>query len=124
MTGLQCEVPDTNPPSEEIKAILENYGTVAVVGLSPKPERDSHRVAKYLKEHAYTIVPVNPGQKEILGDKHGFRICNTLKTKDLLPPEQRREETAAGSLSCKSMQLPQKTACKNLRLLFLGRLCG
>jgi predicted CoA-binding protein len=54
---------------EEIKAILKNYRVVAVVGLSPKPERPSFRVARYLKEHGYRIVPVNPGQKEILGEK-------------------------------------------------------
>jgi predicted CoA-binding protein len=53
---------------EEIKAILENYRVVAVVGLSPKPERASHQVAQYLKDHGYRIVPVNPGQKEILGE--------------------------------------------------------
>ena len=69
MTSLDCELPDYNPPSDEIRAILENYKTVAVVGLSPKPERDSHRVARYLKEKGYRIVPVNPGQKEILGEK-------------------------------------------------------
>lgn len=69
MPDLQCEVPEYNPPSEEIKGILEKYKTVAVVGLSPKPERDSHKVAKYLKEKHYRIVPVNPGQKEILGEK-------------------------------------------------------
>ena len=69
MSGLQCEIPDYNPPSEEIKAILEKYKTVAIVGLSPKPERDSYKVAKYLKENHYRIVPVNPGQKEILGEK-------------------------------------------------------
>jgi len=54
---------------EEIKAILQNYHVVAVVGLSPKPERPSFKVARYLKEHGYRIVPVNPGQKEILGEK-------------------------------------------------------
>jgi predicted CoA-binding protein len=54
---------------EEIKAILKNYHVVAVVGLSPKPERASHQVARYLKDHGYRIVPVNPGQKEILGEK-------------------------------------------------------
>jgi predicted CoA-binding protein len=54
---------------EEIEAILKNYQVVAVVGLSPKPERPSFRVAQYLKEHGYRIVPVNPGQKEILGEK-------------------------------------------------------
>ncbi len=53
----------------EIKAILQDYKVVAVVGLSPKPERPSFRVAHYLKEHGYQIVPVNPGQKEILGEK-------------------------------------------------------
>jgi len=54
---------------EEIKAILRNYQVVAVVGLSPKPERPSFQVAQYLKEQGYRIVPVNPGQKEILGEK-------------------------------------------------------
>jgi len=69
VSDLQCEIPEYNPPSEEIKAILEKYKTVAIVGLSPKPERDSYKVAKYLKENHYRIVPVNPGQKEILGEK-------------------------------------------------------
>jgi hypothetical protein len=59
--------PQVDP--EEIKAILRNYKVVAVVGLSPKPERPSYRVAQYLKDHGYQIVPVNPGQKEILGEK-------------------------------------------------------
>ncbi len=53
---------------EEIKAILQDYQVVAVVGLSPKEERPSFQVARYLKEHGYRIVPVNPGQKEILGE--------------------------------------------------------
>jgi predicted CoA-binding protein len=69
VSDLQCEIPEYNPPSEQIKAILEKYKTVAIVGLSPKPERDSYKVAKYLKENHYRIVPVNPGQKEILGEK-------------------------------------------------------
>ena len=43
-----------------IKEILENSKIIAVVGLSDKPERDSYRVATYLLEHGYTIIPVNP----------------------------------------------------------------
>ena len=41
--------------------------TVAVVGMSPKPERPSHYVGMYLKEQRYVIIPVNPGHKEIAG---------------------------------------------------------
>jgi predicted CoA-binding protein len=40
-----------------------------VVGLSAEPERPSYRVAQYLKEHGYRIIPVNPGCEEILGEK-------------------------------------------------------
>jgi predicted CoA-binding protein len=61
---------------EEIKTILQNARVVAVVGLSPKPERPSFRVAQYLKDHGYRIVPVNPGQKEILGEKCYPRLAD------------------------------------------------
>ena len=54
---------------ETIKEILLNCHTVAVLGLSPKPERDSHMVATYLKSNGYTILPVRPGQKELLGER-------------------------------------------------------
>jgi hypothetical protein len=62
-------MPDSNPADEEIKKILKKNKVVAVVGLSPKPERDSHKVAKYLQDHGYRIVPVRPKAKEILGEQ-------------------------------------------------------
>jgi len=52
-----------------IPDILQNYKTIAVVGLSPKSYRPSHSVAAYLADAGYTIIPVNPGQSEILGQK-------------------------------------------------------
>jgi len=64
-----CELPESNPLDGEIKAILENSKTIAVVGLSDKPERDSYTVAKYLKDQGYSIIPVNPTRSEILGEK-------------------------------------------------------
>jgi predicted CoA-binding protein len=48
--------------------ILNTFRTVAVVGLSPKPDRPSTHVAKYLKEQGYRIIPVNTYAGEILGE--------------------------------------------------------
>jgi predicted CoA-binding protein len=67
MSDFQCEIPDFNPPSEEITNILKTSKSIAVVGLSPKETRDSNMVARYLIKQGYNVVPVNPGQKEILG---------------------------------------------------------
>jgi predicted CoA-binding protein len=67
MEDLKSEMHDLNPPSGEITKVLENSKKIAVVGLSLKEERDSNKVARYLMEHGYEIIPVNPGQKEILG---------------------------------------------------------
>jgi len=47
--------------------ILATYHTVAVVGLSPDPNRPSHKVAAYLADHGYEIIPVNPDVRDILG---------------------------------------------------------
>lgn len=58
-----------NPSPEEIRNILQKSKKIAIVGLSPKESRPSNMVARYLKEHGFEIVPVNPGQKEILGEK-------------------------------------------------------
>lgn len=56
----ECEFPKSNATTDEIKQILISYKTVAVVGLSDKPERPSYHVAEYLQSQGYTIIPVNP----------------------------------------------------------------
>ena len=57
--------------TDTISRILDNFKTIAVVGLSPKPHRDSHEVSEYMQAHGYRIVPVNPAAltSEILGEK-------------------------------------------------------
>jgi len=54
---------------EDVKEILTKYTTVAVIGASRDPSKDSHRVAKYLQSQGFHIVPVNPTADEILGEK-------------------------------------------------------
>jgi predicted CoA-binding protein len=53
----------------EIREILKKYKTVAVVGLSREPGKDSHRVSAYLKQHGFRVIPVNPFADEVLGEK-------------------------------------------------------
>ncbi|HEX04276.1 MAG TPA: CoA-binding protein [Bacteroidetes bacterium] len=48
---------------------MDSEGRIAIVGLSPKEHRDSHKVAKYLIEHGHDVVPVHPKATEILGRK-------------------------------------------------------
>jgi len=54
---------------EDVKALLLKAKTIAIVGLSPKPDRDSYQVAAYLQQHGYRVLPVRPAQTEILGEK-------------------------------------------------------
>ena len=69
MTGETCEFPLDNASNDEIDALLARARTIAVVGVSAKADRDSHRVAAYLQAAGYRIVPVNPGLTEVLGER-------------------------------------------------------
>jgi len=66
---MQCGIPHIYENGKTIKKIFEDIETVAVVGLSPNPQKDSHRVAKYLQKQGYRIIPIYPKGDEILGEK-------------------------------------------------------
>lgn len=55
-----CDLPQGNPPAEAIRALLAGAKTIAVVGHSDDPSRDSHRVGRYLAAHGYEVFAVNP----------------------------------------------------------------
>jgi len=57
-----------NPDNGKICAMLRQVKTIAVVGLSPKPSRPSHRIARLLKARGYRIIPVHPLITDILGE--------------------------------------------------------
>jgi hypothetical protein len=56
------------PSDATLRSILSQTRTIAVVGLSSKPHRDSHGVARYLQHRGYKVVPVNPNETEVLGE--------------------------------------------------------
>jgi len=66
---MECEFPSINSNKEQIKEIFESVKTIAVLGLSPDTSKASHRVAKYLQEVGYKIVPIYPKEDEILGER-------------------------------------------------------
>jgi len=75
-----------------IKRILREYKTIAVVGLSAKWNRPSHFAAKYMKEHGYKIIPVNPGYDEILGEKCYPSLLDIPEPVDIVDIFRRSED--------------------------------
>jgi predicted CoA-binding protein len=59
--------------------ILDTYQAVAVVGLSPKPHRDSFEVAQYLQSKGWHIIPINPNAATILGERAYPSLCEAAK---------------------------------------------
>lgn len=72
--------------------ILDSSRTIAVVGLSAKPDRPSHRVASYLKQRGYRIIPVNPGETEILGETCYPDLSSIPEPVDVVDIFRRSEE--------------------------------
>ncbi len=66
---MQCELPSVNSNPEQIKEYLQKYKNIAIVGASPKPEKDSNMVTKYMIEAGYNVFPIYPKEDEILGRK-------------------------------------------------------
>ena len=58
---------DLTGDREGLKALLEKTRSIAVVGCSPKPDRDSHQIARYMMEQGYDVIPVHPAHQEIFG---------------------------------------------------------
>ena len=77
---MECEFPTHNSNQEEIRTIFENTKTIAIIGCSPDETKASNKVAKYLKNAGFTIVPVYPKEDEILGEKV-YRSLNEIPFK-------------------------------------------
>jgi uncharacterized protein len=81
--------------SDAVAQILRGVKTIAVVGLSSNPMRASHGVAEYLKTAGYRIIPVNPNETEVLGEKAYARLEDVPEPVDIVDVFRRTEEVRA-----------------------------
>jgi predicted CoA-binding protein len=77
---------------DRIEKILSEMRTIAVVGISDKPERPSHVVAKFLQSRGYRIIPVNPAIREVLGEKAYGSLAEIPVPVDVVDVFRRSEE--------------------------------
>ena len=66
---MECKMPQINSNKDEIKAIFDETKTIAIIGCSPNEQKDSNKVAVYLQNAGFKIIPVYPKEDTILGEK-------------------------------------------------------
>src|SRR6266853_2510782 len=94
---MRILVPDgadfsTQPGADTILEILNKYKTIAVVGLSSNPMRPSHGVTEYMQGAGYRIIPVNPNETEVLGEKSYARLEDVQEKIEIVNVFRRAEE--------------------------------
>ena len=95
-----------NPGDEKIRQLLRVTRTVAVVGLSPKPNRPSHGVARALQRFGYRIIPVRPVVKEVLGEPAYASLEEVPESIDLVDVFRAPEYVDAVVDSCIALGIP------------------
>ena len=91
---------------EAISRILEECRTIAVVGLSSNPGRASHGVAGYMLRQGYTVIPVNPNETEVFGEKSYPTLADVPVAVDLVDVFRRSE--AAGEVVDEAIRVRAK----------------
>ncbi len=91
---MRAEMAGINDPAV-IERILDECRTIAVVGLSSNPARPSYGVARYLQQHGYRIIPVNPNEGQVLGEKAYANLPAVPEKFDLVDIFRRPEEAGA-----------------------------
>lgn len=100
-------------PADPHLPIFEHTQTIAIVGLSPKPERDSHHVAQYLQAQGFRIVPINPAADEVLGERCWPSLTEAAKHHRIDLVDVFRDSAAVPRLPTKPSPLaPKRCGCK------------
>jgi predicted CoA-binding protein len=82
-----------NPPDAELRQLLSTAATIAVVGASSNPERSSHGVMHRLQQLGYRVIPVNPYETEVLGEKAYPTLADVPVPIDIVDVFRRAEHT-------------------------------
>ena len=85
---------EINSP-ETIKRIFDECRTIAVVGLSSDPMRPSHGVASYMRRQGYRVIPINPNEREVFGEKSYPSLADVPEKIDLVDIFRRSSEEGA-----------------------------
>lgn len=88
---MSASGPALHPSDQQIKDLLQNAHTIAVVGLSSSRFRASYGVSQYMQSAGYRIVPVNPNEKEVLGEKSYARLEDVPEKIDVVDVFRRSE---------------------------------
>ena len=87
--------PFRNPPDDTIRKLLVEAKTIAVVGASSKPTRPSFDIFRYLLRAGYRVFPVNPGEKDVFGQRAYASLADLPETVDIVNVFRRSELTPA-----------------------------
>ena len=87
--------PTTDATTDAILELLKKYKSIAVVGLSSNPMRPSFGVTEYMQEAGYRIIPVNPNETEVLGEKSYARLEDVLEKIEIVNVFRRAAEVPA-----------------------------
>ncbi len=85
----------SNPPDEELRALLTSASTIAMVGASSNPEKTSHGIMQKLQSVGYTVIPVNPRETEVLGERAYASLRDIPHRVDIVDVFRRAEDTPA-----------------------------
>jgi uncharacterized protein len=90
---------------DSVQSVLTKHRIWAVVGCSPNPARDSHRVARFLQSNGYRVIPVNPGASEILGERCYAKLADIPREENVEVVDVFRRSDRAGSHVDEAIQI-------------------
>ena len=86
-------MPHANPADAELKQLLTDATTIAMVGASSNPDKESHRIMQRLQSVGYRVIPVNPRETEVLGERAYPSLIDVPERIDIVDVFRRAEDT-------------------------------